>query len=99
VKEKLYKILAEKGETLNFSVALYNNELDPEKSKLAKRVAKQFIEGFAKFCEDNELQLSAGITELPELGSSGFVAVTKNREPLMFLAVPHDVVDIIENKG
>lgn len=99
MKEKLYRILSEKGKVLNFSVGMYSNELDPDRSKLAKRVAKEFIEGFAKFCEDEELQLNAGITELPTIGSCGYVSVTKDGEALLFFAVPHDVIDVVETQG
>jgi hypothetical protein len=98
VSEKLYKILAQKGETLNFSIALYNNETDPKTTKLAKRVARQFIEGFAKFCEEEGLVLKAGITDLPTIGSSGYVAVTKDDQHLMFLAVPHELIEIKETQ-
>lgn len=94
MNEKLYKTLQQKGEVLNFNVALYNNETDPERTKLAKRVAKQFLEGFARFCEDEGLTMNAGLTQLPELGSSGYVSISKDGHALLFLAVPHEVIEV-----
>lgn len=98
MKEKLYKTISEAGDVLNFSIVLYNNEMDPERTKLAKRTAKKFIEGFAKFCEEEGLRMDAGLTELPSVGSCGYVSVNKGNDALMMMAVPHDVIEITNSQ-
>lgn len=95
MKEKLYKVIAEKGDTLGFSIALYNNELDPERTKLAKRVVKRFIEDFAKFCEEQDLHMTAGMQDT-NAGASTYLSVSKGNDALMVLAVPHDIIEIVE---
>ena len=93
--DALTKLLSEAGQDMNFSVAIYENQLNREKTRLAKRVAKQFLEGFAKFCIGNNLELTCGFSDLPIVGDSVYLAVSeKQGDTLMVLATPNNIIEV-----
>jgi len=94
--KELFKILKTQGEAVNFSIALYENKLDTENTKLAKRTAKKFITTFGKYCEEHDLEMTSGIREFPVIGNATYLAVSKKDSDvtLMALAVPHNFIEV-----
>lgn len=92
---ELFKILNSQGESSNFSIGLYENATDKENTRLAKKIAKEFI-SFGKFCEDNELEMTSGIREFPSVGMGTYLAISKKESSIthMVLIVPHDIIEI-----
>ena len=86
----------ELGKTCNFSLAYCKNPTDPENSRRGRQVTQAFLEGFATYCEENDLELAAGVDEFEEVGMASYLAVKPMDEDvlLMMLLVPHDLIDV-----
>ena len=100
MSDETYKVAEELGKNCNFSIAVFEDRSKPKDSRLANAVAKQFIKEFAQFCFDRELTLESGIGEVPVIGHASYLSVN-NKEGLrlFLLAVPHNVIDITEEKA
>lgn len=91
----------ELGRACNFNLAYCKNPTDPENSKRGRQVTQAFLEGFATYCEENDLELAAGVDEFEEIGTASYLAVKPVDEDvlLMMLLVPHDLVDVEAEEG
>lgn len=91
----------ELGQSCNFSLAYCKNPTDPENSKRGRQVTQAFLEGFATYCEENGLELAAGVDEFDEVGMASYLAVKPLDEDvlLMMLLVPHDLLDVDTEEG
>jgi len=96
INDKIKKL----GSSVGFSLARYDNPTDRGNTDKARRVTSAFLEGFASFLDENDMEMTAGFDEFESLGAASYLAVKPKHENvlLMMALVPHDVIDINEEE-
>lgn len=88
--------IKELGQSVGFSLAYYNNPTDHANTTKARQATNAFLEGFANYLEENELEMTAGFDDFEAIGQASYLAVKPVNEDvlLMMVLVPHDVIDV-----
>lgn len=90
--------IKELGQSVGFSLAYYNNPTDHHNTTRARQVTDAFLEGFANYLEENDLEMTAGFDDFEAIGQASYLAVKPTTEDvlLMMVLVPHEVLEIEE---